>query len=340
MPFRIMNDPASVDAAVDLQSVTKVYSNGVMALDQLSMRVERGEIFGLLGPNGAGKTTLVKVLMRLVRPTECRGAVLGKPVGDGSVVSRLGYLPENAAWPEHLTTEQVLDFAGRLSGLPGKVRRARVEELLRQTGMEPWRDDPPSVFSKGMRQRLGLAYALMGDPDLIFLDEPTDGVDPAGRKEMRDLIRDLKRQGKTVFVNSHLLGELELICDRMAILARGRVIRSGSLEELTLESCRYEVVVRGNMLEDPSVAEVVTRLGGTVALSPDRQESHIHLPTRRPHLVQPVVDVVRRRGYLLLSVAPARQSLEELFLEAMRGGGWPADQAAIDDEDDAVPDFH
>lgn len=310
----------SIDSAIDLQSVTKVYPNDILALDHLSLRVERGEIFGLLGPNGAGKSTLVKILTRLVLPTACRGTVLGKPAGDPETTRRLGYLPENAAWPEHMSVEQLMEFAGRLHGLPKRVRRHRSEELLARAGLEAWKKDRPHVFSKGMRQRLGLAYALMGDPEILLLDEPTDGVDPVGRKEMRDLIRELKKQGKTVLVNSHLLGELELICDRMAIVSRGRVVREGSLEDLTLESCRYEVVVGGNLMGDADVVELVSRLGGGVTLSPDGVETRILLPTRRPHVVQPVVDAVRRHGYLLVSVTPARQSLEELFLEAIRGG--------------------
>ncbi len=317
----VMPEVKSIDLAIDLKSLTKVYPNGVQALDGLSMRVKRGEIYGLLGPNGAGKSTLIKCLTGLVHPTACRGTVLGFPVGDPEVNSLLGYLPENASWPEHHTAGQVLDFAGRLHGLLPKERTRRVTDLLKLSGLEAWRNDRPQHFSKGMRQRLGVAYALMGNPELIFLDEPTDGVDPVGRKEIRDLIRDLKREGKTVFVNSHLLGELELICDRMAILMRGRVVRQGSLEELTIESCRYEIAVAGNLVDNFGLMDLIHRLGGTVALTPDGVESHIELPTRRPQLVQPVVDALRQDGYLLLSVAPARQSLEELFMEAIRTGG-------------------
>jgi ABC-2 type transport system ATP-binding protein len=311
----------SIDLAIDLKSLTKVYANGVQALDQLSMRVKRGEIYGLLGPNGAGKSTLIKCLTGLVHPSSCRGTVLGYPVGDPAVNHQLGYLPENATWPEHLTAGQVLEFAGRLHGLTGRERSRRTADLLQIAGLEAWQHDKPQHFSKGMRQRLGVAYALMGNPELVFLDEPTDGVDPVGRKEMRDLIRELKREGKTVFVNSHLLGELEMICDRMAILMRGRVVRQGSLEELTVESCRYEICVSGNLLLAPGIVDLVQRLGGTISLSPDGVESCIELPTRRPQLVQPVVDALRHDGYLLLSVTPARQSLEELFMDAIRTGG-------------------
>lgn len=306
--------------ALDLQSVTKTYPNGVVALDRLAMRVEQGTVFGLLGPNGAGKSTLLKVLMTLVRADTCRGTLLGMPLGNARTLKRTGYLPENPAWPQHLTAEGILDFAARLSGVRSAERKQRVEEMLDLTALQAWRRDRPAVYSKGMRQRLGLAHALMGDPDLIFLDEPTDGVDPIGRKEMRDLILQLRGRGKTIFINSHVLGELESMCDSVAILSRGKVVRQGTMEELTAESMRYEMVVSGDVMHDASLLALVETLGGTVALNANGSESHITIPTRRPHLIQPVVDEVRRRSYLIISVAPARQSLEELFLAAMSMG--------------------
>ncbi len=307
-------------AALDLERVTKIYPNHILALDGLAMRVESGTIFGLLGPNGAGKSTLVKVLMTLVRPQEALGTMLGQPLGDPSTLRRTGYLPENPSWPDHLNTEQLLDFAGRLHGLGSSKRRHQVEEMLALTGLKDWRKDRARVFSKGMRQRLGLAHALMGDPDLVFLDEPTDGVDPIGRKEMRDIIMNLKRQGKTVFVNSHVLGELELMCDSVAIMSRGRVVRQGSIEELTRESFRYETQVEGDVRHDQGLQMLVETLGGKTSFDETHRKSVITLPTRRPHLIQPIIDEIRRHGYLLISVAPARQSLEELFLEAIRAG--------------------
>ncbi|HWB04436.1 MAG TPA: ABC transporter ATP-binding protein [Verrucomicrobiales bacterium] len=303
---------------LELESVTKTYPNGVLALDRLAMTVDRRTIFGLLGPNGAGKSTLLKVLMTLVRPDESRGTLLGEALGSSKALRRTGYLPENPTWPKHLSAEGILDLAARLYEVGSRERRRRVEEMLELTGLLAWRRDRPSVYSKGMRQRLGLGYALMGDPDIIFLDEPTDGVDPIGRKEMRDIIRRLKEKGKTVFINSHVLGELETICDSVAILSRGRVVRQGSMEELTAESMRYEMCIQGNVLHDTVLVELVEQLGGTLCLS--GAETEVNIPTRRPHLIQPVIDAVRERGYLIISVAPARQSLEELFLEAMQMG--------------------
>lgn len=312
--------------ALDLQSVTKTYPNGVVALDSLAMTVEEGTVFGLLGPNGAGKSTLLKVLMTLVRPDNCRGTMLGQPLGNGKALRRTGYLPENPAWPHHLSAEGILDFAARLYGVNAGERHRRVQEMLDLTGLQAWRRDRPSVYSKGMRQRLGLGYALMGDPDLIFLDEPTDGVDPIGRKEMRDIILRLRERGKTVFVNSHVLGELETLCDSVAILSRGRVVRQGTMEELTAESMRYEMSISGDVSSDAGLTELVQQLGGTMRM--EEGETHVNIPTRRPHLIQPVVDAVRQRGYLIISVAPARQSLEELFLEAMRPGRSQGGRAA------------
>lgn len=307
--------------ALDIQSVTKTYPNGVVALDSLAMSVAAGTVFGLLGPNGAGKSTLLKVLMTLVRPDESKGTLLGQPLGNAKALRRTGYLPENPGWPRHLTAEGILDFAARLCGVNGRDRRRRVGEILELTGLQAWRHDRPAVYSKGMRQRLGLGYALMGDPDLIFLDEPTDGVDPIGRKEMRDIIIGLRDRGKTVFINSHVLGELETMCDSVAILSRGRVVRQGTMDELTTESMRYEMVIDGNVTHDGILTTLVQQLGGTLTL--DGAETQVSIPTRRPQLIQPVVDAARQRGYLIISVAPARQSLEELFLEAMRSGGNP-----------------
>jgi ABC-2 type transport system ATP-binding protein len=304
--------------ALALQAVTKIYPNGVVALDSLAMSVEAGTVFGLLGPNGAGKSTLLKVLMTLVRANECRGEMLGMPLGNRRALRRIGFLPENPTWPHHLSAEGILDFAARLHGVPGGERRRRVEEMLLLTGLQAWRRDRAAVYSKGMRQRLGLAFALMGDPELVFLDEPTDGVDPIGRREMRDIILQLKEQGKTIFINSHVLGELETMCDSVAILSRGKVIRQGTMEELTAESMRYEMAIEGDVRHDIVLSQLVQQLGGTVRFS--HGETHVHIPTRRPHLIQPVVDAVRQRGYLIISVAPARQSLEELFLESLRSG--------------------
>ncbi|MFN5962047.1 MAG: ABC transporter ATP-binding protein [Verrucomicrobiota bacterium] len=303
--------------ALDLENVSKTYPNGVQALDGLCMTVEEGTVFGLLGPNGAGKSTLVKVLMTLVRPDTCDGHLLGSRIGHPKALKRTGYLPENAAWPAHLTAREILVLAGSLRGISRRTRLQQCDELLALTGLTPWENDRPAVFSKGMRQRLGFAWALMGNPDLIFLDEPLDGVDPVGRKEFRDIILSLRAQGKTIFINSHVLGELELMCDSVGILSRGRLARQGTLESMTRESFRYDIEIAGNALTDTLLTAVVHHLGGELALDPEAGVTRITIPTRRPHLIQPVIDEIRRRGHLLISASPARQSLEDLFLEAI-----------------------
>jgi ABC-2 type transport system ATP-binding protein len=207
--------------AIDLSHVSKTYKGKVRALRGIEMHVNRGEVFGLLGPNGAGKSTLVKVLMTVIRPTKCTGTMLGRPVGDKAMLRQVGYLPEHHRFSDYLTGAQVLDFYGALldcaaagaeeagRGLAGPGRHDRVG---RQEGEE---------LSKGMRQRIGVAQALINDPELVLLDEPTDGVDPVGRRDIRNVCTRLKEQGKTVFINSHLLSELELVCDRVAILVQG-----------------------------------------------------------------------------------------------------------------------
>ena len=256
-----MPDVKSIDLAIDLKSLTKVYGNGVQALDHLSMRVRRGEIYGLLGPNGAGKSTLIKCLTGLVHPTACRGTVLGYPVGDPEVNSQLGYLPENASWPEHLNAGQVLDFAGRLHGLPGRERRKRVTELLKLSGLEAWRDDRPQHFSKGMRQRLGVAYALMGNPDLVFLDEPTDGLDPNQKDVVRNLIKEMGKT-KAIIFSTHILEEVEACCTRAVIIDQGKVVADGTPDELKRRALRAgSVTVKISGADLNGIAHDLEKLG-------------------------------------------------------------------------------
>jgi len=218
------------DLAIDVSSVEKIYSGKVYALRGVNMRVHRGEIFGLLGPNGAGKSTLVKIMMTVVRPTKCQGSLLGSPVGHKPTLARVGYLPENHRFPRYLTGRQTLDFFGAMAKVPRRERRRRSDDLLAAVGMTDWADRKVSVYSKGMMQRIGLAQALINDPDLVLLDEPTDGVDPMGRREIRDTILAMRHRGKTIFINSHMLSELEMICDRVAILVGGLVATQGTID--------------------------------------------------------------------------------------------------------------
>src|SRR2546427_2687375 len=224
---------------IEVQNLTKDYEVGfarkrkVRALDGLSLTVEAGHIFGFLGANGAGKTTTLKLLMRLIFPTAGSARILDRDISDVSMHARIGYLPESPYFYDYLTAREFLNYCGELFGLDTSVRNARTEELLTRVNLDQksW-DRQLRKFSKGMLQRVGLAQALVNDPEIVFLDEPMSGLDPVGRREVRDLIAALRDEGKTVFMCSHILSDIEVLCDSVAILKGGRVARSGSLEEL------------------------------------------------------------------------------------------------------------
>src|SRR3989304_5850809 len=224
---------------VETASIFKTYRSGVFkrvtvpALVDVSLSVDSGEIFGLLGPNGAGKTTFIKILLSIVHPTTGEATILGETLGSLKIKEKIGYLPENHRYPQFLTGYQTLHFFGGLSGLTGSALRDRALSLLDLVGLSEWKKVKIKRYSKGMLQRLGLAQALLNDPEILFLDEPTDGVDPVGRKEIRDLLKDLRKQGKTIFLNSHLLSEVEAISDRVAILNKGKVLKVGTVSEIT-----------------------------------------------------------------------------------------------------------
>ena len=231
------------DWPIDLRGVGKTYGKKIKALRGVDIRVRGGEIFGLLGPNGAGKSTLVKIITTVVLPDEAAGTILGQPLGHKPTLRRIGYLPEDHRFPHYLTGAKVLDFYARLSKVPAATRKARSAYWLDRMGMSKWANTRVGKYSKGMLQRIGIAQALQHDPDLVLLDEPTDGVDPIGRKQIREIMLELKQAGKTVFINSHILSELEMVCDRVAILVEGRVARQGTVEELTAHSLTYDVTV-------------------------------------------------------------------------------------------------
>ena len=295
--------------AVDLTDVSKTYPKGIRALGGVSIQVGRGEIFGLLGPNGAGKTTLVKIMMTVVRPDHAEGTVLGRPLGHRGKLGRIGYLPENHRFPGYLTGAQLLHYYAALAKVPRARRQTSVERLLKRVGMERWRDTRIRKYSKGMLQRLGLAQALMNDPELIVLDEPTDGVDPVGRREIRALLLELRDQGKTVFLNSHLLSELEMICDRVAILVDGMVARQGTLSELTDHTLEYHIRC---VTDCKSVLPKVKELGGRM------EKDTIVLPGRDAGKVNALIDALRTADVLIESIEPRRFSLEDIMMEAMK----------------------
>jgi ABC-2 type transport system ATP-binding protein len=306
--------------AVDLIGVRKRYRGGVDALRGVNIQVGQGEIFGLLGPNGAGKTTLVKIMMTVIRPTHALGTILGRPIGNSRKLARIGYLPESHRFPPYLTGAQLLDYYAALAKVPRKTRKIRSGELLERMGMSKWANTSISKYSKGMMQRIGLAQALMNDPDLIVLDEPTDGVDPMGRRDIRELLLEFKKQGKTVLINSHLLGELEMVCDRVSILVDGLVARQGTLKELTEQSREYRVVASGDLapLDAP-----IRSLGGRVTTGGVMLRGH------DSEKVNALIDLLRQNGHLIESVEKRRFSLEDVFVKAMASAASATGDAPI-----------
>jgi ABC-2 type transport system ATP-binding protein len=279
----------------------------VHALSDVSFVVEPGTIFGLLGPNGAGKTTLVKIALTIARPTNGEARLFGQSVRSRSILGRVGYLPENPRFPVHLTARQVLSLYGSLSGADPKRVRANSEKWLERLGLTQWAHTRVSKFSKGMNERLALAQALVHDPDFIFLDEPTDGLDPLGRAEVRNICRELAAAGKTIFINSHILAEIELICDRIALMKSGRIIEQGTIAELTTSRGNYEVIVAsveglGSWLTERSLAYVAV-------------DGHFHVQAANRASANALIDALRQKGLEIESVSTKKRTLETVFLE-------------------------
>jgi ABC-2 type transport system ATP-binding protein len=295
-------------SVIDLRNVRKTYKGRIEALRGVDLAVGAGEVFGLLGPNGAGKSTIVKIMMTVVRASAGDGTVLGKPLGDKGALSRVGYLPEHHRFPAYLTGRQVVEFFGALAGMRRTERRVRTEEMLDLVRMRDWADRRLGTYSKGMQQRVGLAASLVNDPRLVVLDEPTDGVDPVGRKEIRDLLLRLRGEGRTIFVNSHLLSEIEMVCDRVAIMVQGRVWAQGTIDDLTRASRRFEITVRG------AVPEWAAESGGARL---EHASSTIVLQVADAAEAQPTIDRLRAQGVIIERAVPVRESLEDLFIRAV-----------------------
>jgi ABC-2 type transport system ATP-binding protein len=277
----------------------------------VSLSVERGEIFGLLGPNGAGKTTLIKVLLGIVRATRGDASLLGLAAGSRLARKDVGYLPENHRIPRHHTGNSTLAFLGALSGLSGAEIRRRTPGLLAAVGLAEWGRTPIRKYSKGMLQRIGLAQAMLHDPQLLILDEPTDGVDPVGRSEMRSTLLALKAAGKTVFINSHLLQEVELVCDRVAILDRGKLLHVGPISELTRHKSDGDarMVVAG---PESAVRAALSDTGEIRPVGLDQFEVLLRGPDQAA--IDRAVDRLRGQSLSLVSLARKSQTLEEAFL--------------------------
>jgi ABC-2 type transport system ATP-binding protein len=305
--------------AIKTEGLTKHYPVGFwrprpyVALDSLSLSVAPGEVFGFLGPNGAGKTTTLKLLMQLIYPTSGFAEILGSPVGDVAVRRRIGYLPENPYFYDNLTAEELLVYFARIFGCTAKEGRARASRLLDDVGIGAERRFQLRKFSKGMVQRVGIAQALVNEPELVFLDEPMSGLDPLGRREVRELILRLRDRGCTVFFSSHVLSDAEALCSRVAILAKGRLAAIGSLDELTSIGSRgWELVVAG--LTGDAMTRVKPRITQATPLGNGRFALQLPPTTVPEQLITDLASV----GARVVSLNPLRGTLEDVFVEQVR----------------------
>lgn len=288
-PLTQTNVDYDPNIVIETQNLTKVYSDfwgrsKVRALKGLDLEVRKGEVFGLLGPNGSGKSTTIKLLLGLLFPSSGRATIFGKPTTEVSKNERIGYLPEESYLYRFLTAEETLDFYGRLFDMPSSLRRERAAQLIEKVGLKWARRRPLKEYSKGMTRRIGLAQALINDPDLVLLDEPTSGLDPLGTREMKDLILELKEQGKTVVMCSHLLADVQDVCDRIAILYQGELKELGRVDELLEVTNQQQIRVEG--------------------LTPDAQAK--------------IAEILATSGGKMLDVSSPRNTLENLFLDIVR----------------------
>ena len=301
--------------AIEILGLEKTYSVGFWrkrpkrALHPLQLTVEDGEIFGFLGPNGAGKTTTLKLLMGLVFPTAGSARILGRDWTDPSVKAQIGFLPEQPYFYDYLTAHELLEYYGQLSGVPAKQRKQRVEHVLEQVGLRDVQGVQLRKFSKGMLQRVGIGQAILHDPKLVFFDEPMSGLDPMGRREVRDLMEQLKHEGKTVFFSTHILSDAEALCDRVAIIHKGELRGVGAVEDLTSSvQGKVEVIWQGTQ-----VPASIKALGAECHVTGDRVRAIIS-----ENQQDAVIDALRRERQRLIAITPVRTSLEAYFVEKLR----------------------
>jgi len=306
-----------VAAVVETEGLTKVYQpglgkTGVLALKDLTLTVEQGEVFGLVGPNGSGKTTCLKILLGLIYPTKGKARLFGKSVFDLSVKDQVGFMPEAPYFYDHMSGEGLLNYFATFFGMGRRQRKARVEELLHLVGMHERRRMVLRHYSRGMLQRIGLAQALINDPSLLILDEPTSGLDPIGSYQIRGLIRELKKRGKTVLLCSHLLGEVEALCDRVAVLHRGNMLACGQMKDLLPVPEKATVIAGG--LSEEALGELK---GRAQVVGPS--DGVVEVLAQNPEEANSVVDFVRGHGGEVYEIVRSRQTLEEFFIRAVRG---------------------
>ena len=301
--------------AIEILELEKTYSVGFwrkrpkIALRPLTLNVEVGEIFGFLGPNGAGKTTTLKLLMGLIYPTGGSARILGMEINDPRVKAQIGFLPEQPYFYDYLTASEVLEYYAQLSGVPTSVRRSRVSEVLARAGLQDAAATQLRKFSKGMLQRVGIAQAILHDPKVLFFDEPMSGLDPMGRREVRDLMEELKQQGKTVFFSTHILSDAESLCDRVAIVHQGELRGVGAVEDLTSSvEGKAEIVWHGN-----SIPGSLNSLATECHLVSDTVRAVVREANQ-----DAAIDALRREGLRIISVIPVRTSLEEYFVRKVQ----------------------
>jgi ABC-2 type transport system ATP-binding protein len=302
--------------AIETNSLSKVYVSSfgkkkVNALNELDLVINKGTIFGLLGPNGAGKTTLVKLLLQIIYPTFGTAKILGGDIQDYNLKKEIGYLPENHKYPAYLSGGDVLKFFGKLSGLEGSTLDKRIDELLELVNLSKWKKTKVKSYSKGMMQRLGLAQSLINDPELIFLDEPTDGVDPIGRKEIRDILLELKSRSKTIFLNSHLLSEVELITDKVGILNKGKLLREGTVKELTERKEEYKLILNDELPEPD-------KYGGDNVIITKLSEQTYSVKVDDTRTMNVLIDRLRKDSILIKEFMLQKSSLEEMFISLIK----------------------
>jgi ABC-2 type transport system ATP-binding protein len=303
----------SIAPAIETHELRKVFGDTV-AVKSLTLQVLQGEVFGFLGPNGAGKTTSMKMLLGLITPSAGSAELLGCPLGERKIRARIGFLPEHFRFQEWLTAQEFLTLHGQLYGMPEAHLRQRLNELLDKVGLSSFRNHQLRTFSKGMLQRIGLAQALLNQPELVFLDEPTSGLDPVGRRLVRDLIHELRREGTCVFLNSHLLSEIEVTCDRVAFIQHGEVVKTTTLKEL--ESGRSSVAIRAGGL-NPAILEGLKGFAEEIRADGE----HISLIVPNAESLPEITRFLVAQGASVYSITPQRLSLEDLFIETVGTDG-------------------
>jgi len=298
---------------IQTENLAKHFNRGrLRALDSVSLQVGAGRVFGLLGPNGAGKTTLVKLLLGILHPTAGTAKIFGEAVTNYNLRERVGYLPENHRYPDFLKGGMVMEYFGRFANVAPATRRQRIPELLKLVGMDKWAGTKIRKYSKGMMQRLGLAVAMINDPDLLLLDEPTDGVDPIGRKEIRDIILHLKQRGKTIFINSHLLSEVEMVSDEVAIMNKGKIVVQGAVDQLTNIGLSYRIETSPLALDAKTqLTEKFAKLGLV--------NGHLEVAVQDHAELNRLIDHLRENRAEIHAIVPQKRTLEESFFSAIKG---------------------